>query len=76
MTSYNQHITRIKLMMRYYSLRVLAALFVMGSFGCGFLAGAEYGTWAGWTTFITLAVLGIILYKFAEKVRDRSNSKA
>ena len=55
---------------RYYGIRLLAALFFMGSFGGGFLAGAEYGKWIGWATFIMLAGLGIFLHGVADKTRQ------
>ena len=55
-------------MFKYYSVRVLAALSFMGSFGGGLLAGAEYGKWVGWTTFIILVGLGIILHRVADKI--------
>jgi hypothetical protein len=42
----------------------------MGSFGGGLLAGAKYGKWVGWTTFIILVALGIILHKVADKIRE------
>jgi len=54
-------------MMKYYTVRILAALLFMGSFGCGFLAGAEYGKWIGWMTFFALATFGIILHKVADR---------
>jgi hypothetical protein len=53
--------------MKYYFLRILAALFVMSSFGLGFLAGGEYGRWVGWTSFVILAALGIILHLIADR---------
>jgi hypothetical protein len=68
--SLNQEVTRRKSMMKYYSIRILAALSFMGSFGGGLLAGAEYGKWVGWTTFIILAGLGIILDRVADKIRE------
>ncbi len=55
-------------MMKYYSIRILAALSFMGSFGGGLLVGAEYGKWVGWTTFAILVVLGIILHRIADKI--------
>ncbi len=58
-------------MMKYYSIRILAALSFMGSFGGGLLVGAEYGKWVGWTTFIVLVVLGIILHRVADRIRER-----
>ncbi len=48
--------------MQYYSMRILSALFFMGSLGVGFLAGAEYGKRMGWTVFIIMAVFGILLH--------------
>ena len=42
----------------------------MGSFGGGFLAGAEYGKWVGWTTFIVLAGMGLFLHRIADKFRQ------
>jgi hypothetical protein len=46
---------------KYCGLRVLAGFFFMGSPSAGFLAGAEYGAWIGWVTFIALATLGVLL---------------
>jgi hypothetical protein len=54
--------------MKYYSLRILAALFVMSSFGVGFLAGAEYGKWIGWACFIIMILTGVIVHFFAKKI--------
>jgi hypothetical protein len=55
-------------MMKYYSVRILAALFVMSSFGVGFIAGAEYGIWIGLVFFIILMLTGIKLHYVAEKM--------
>lgn len=57
-------------MTKYYSIRILAALSFMGSFGGGLLVGAEYGKWVGWTSFISLVVLGIILHRVADKISE------
>lgn len=54
--------------MKYYSLRMLAAILVMGSFEGGFLARVEYGTWIGWVVFIIMILSGIKLHYFAEKM--------
>jgi hypothetical protein len=54
-------------MMKYYFIRILAALFIMGSFGFGFIVGGAYGWWAGWGTFIILIAFGIILHIFADR---------
>jgi hypothetical protein len=56
-------------MVKYYSIRILAAFLVLGSFRFGFLAYAEYGKWVGWITFIILVSSGIFLDKVAEKFR-------
>ncbi|MFZ3091216.1 MAG: hypothetical protein WA240_11415 [Nitrospirota bacterium] len=56
--------------LKYYGIRFLAALLFMGSFGGGFLAGAEYGKWVGWTTFIVLAGMGLFLHRIADKFRQ------
>ena len=40
----------------------------MGSFGVGFLAGAEYGKWMGWTIFIAMAAFGVFLHRAANKI--------
>jgi hypothetical protein len=61
-------------MVKYYSMRILAALFFMGSLGGGCLIGAEYGKWVGWSTFAILAALGILLHIVAAKIRERSVS--
>jgi len=57
-------------MTKYYSIRVLAALSFMGSFGGGLLVGAKYGKWVGWTTFVILVALGIILHRVADRIRE------
>jgi len=57
-------------MVKYYGIRILAALSFMGSFGSGLLVGAEYGKWVGWTTFAILVALGIILHRVADKIRE------
>ena len=54
--------------MKYYSVRILAALLVMGSFEGGFLARVEYGTWIGWIVFIVMMLTGIKLHYVAEKL--------
>ena len=59
--------------MKYWLIRLLAALFVMGSFGIGFLVGAKYGLWFGLVAFIVLIALGIYLHKTADKIRNRTN---
>jgi hypothetical protein len=56
-------------MVKYYSIRILAAFLVLGSFRFGFLAYAEYGKWVGWITFIILVSSGIFLDRVAEKFR-------
>jgi len=53
--------------MKYYFVRILAALSIMGSFGVGFLAGGEYGRLVGWTSFIILFALGLILHIVADR---------
>ncbi len=54
--------------LKYYSVRILASLFVMGSFGGGFLIGAQYGKWMGWVGFLIMMVFGIMLHKAADKI--------
>lgn len=54
--------------MKYYIIQLLASLLVMGSFGGGFLVGAQYGKWAGFITFTVLATLGVLLHKAARKI--------
>ena len=54
--------------MKYYTVRLLAALFVMGSFDVGFLAGAEYSKWIGWVVFIIIMLIGVKLHYVAEKI--------
>ncbi len=56
---------------KYYGIRLLAAFLFMGSFGGAFLTGAEFGKWAGWTTFIIMAGTGIFLHKFADKIKQK-----
>lgn len=53
--------------MKYYFARISAALFIMGAFGVGFLTGAEYGQLVGWTSFIILFTLGLILHIAADR---------
>ncbi len=55
--------------LKYYGIRFLAALLFMGSLGSGFLAGAEYEKWVGWTTFIVLAGMDLFLHRIADKRR-------
>ncbi|HJW85459.1 MAG TPA: hypothetical protein VJ440_02365 [Candidatus Brocadiaceae bacterium] len=57
---------RKRMKMKYYSIKILAALFVMGSIGGGFIVGVQYGRWAGWTIFIVMIAVGIMLHKTAE----------
>lgn len=54
---------------KYYGIRILAALFVMGSIGGGFIIGEQYGRWAGWTIFMVMIAVGIMLHKTAEMNR-------
>ena len=58
-------------MVRYFSIRVLAAFLFMGSVAAGFLAYAEYGKWVGWVTFAVLAISGVILHIVASKLRQK-----
>ena len=57
-------------MLKYYSIRILAALSFMGSFGGGLLVGAEYGKAVGWTTFVILVALGIALHWVADGIHE------
>jgi len=57
-------------MMKYYGIRIVASFLILGSFGAGFLAGAEYGKWVGWITFLTFVILGALLLKVANKLRQ------
>ena len=57
-------------MMKYYSIRLLAAFLFMGSFGIGLLTGATYGVWVGFVTFAILAISGVYLHKVADKFRE------
>jgi hypothetical protein len=61
----------MQITINYYGLRVLAALFYMGSPWLGFLAGAEYGFWIGWATFISLATMGVLLHIRASRLSER-----
>ncbi len=56
--------------MKYYGVRILAALLWMGSIEAGFLAGAEYGKVAGWVTFIVVAAVGIYLHFVARRIQS------
>lgn len=56
-------------MIKYYGVRLIAALFVMGSIGGGFFANAEYGKWIGWSIFVILMAVGILLHVFADKMK-------
>jgi hypothetical protein len=69
--NFNKEGKRRKPMMKYYSIRILAALSFMGSFLGGLLVGAEYGKWVGWTTFAILVALGILLHRVADKMHGR-----
>lgn len=55
--------------MKYYTIRILAALLFMGSFGVGFISGAAYGQLAGWLTFIVMATIGILLHIKASRIQ-------
>jgi hypothetical protein len=57
-------------MVKYYSIQILAAFLVLGSFKFGFLAYAKYGKWVGWITFIILVTSGFFLHKAADKFRE------
>ena len=57
--------------MKYYSVRILAALLVMGSFEGGFLTRVEYGPWMGWFVFIMMMLAGIKPHYVAEKLDRR-----
>jgi hypothetical protein len=58
--------------MKYYTFRILAAIFVMGSIGGGFLIGAQYGSFMGWMVFMIMAGVGIILHKTARRIDHSS----
>jgi len=55
--------------MKYYSIRILAGLFFMGSIGVGFVTGAEYGKLVGGVVFCALVTIGIILHIKADKIQ-------
>lgn len=55
--------------MKYYTIRIIAGLLFMGAIGGGFITGAEYGKWVGWSIFIILFLAGIILHIFASKIQ-------
>jgi hypothetical protein len=57
--------------MQYYTIRLLAAFFVMGSFGLGFMAGAEYSKLAEWLTFIVMVSLGLFFHFMADKFQKQ-----
>jgi hypothetical protein len=59
---------------RYYTIRILAAFLVMGSFGIGFMAAAEYGKLTGLLTFIVMVALGIFLHITADKIQKVNKS--
>jgi hypothetical protein len=65
---------RGKSVVKYYTLQILAASLVVGSFKFALLAFAEYGKWVGWATFIVLVVSGYLLHKVAYKLRDKDKS--
>jgi hypothetical protein len=54
-------------MVKYYTIQILAAFLVLGSFKFGFLAYSKYGEWVGWITFIILVISGFFLHKAADK---------
>jgi hypothetical protein len=62
----------IRKAVKYYIIRLLAALLAMSSIGGGFLIGADHGMWAGFTTFIILLSLGIILHKAVDNKSQSS----
>ncbi|MFA4829710.1 MAG: hypothetical protein WC855_13035 [Thermodesulfovibrionales bacterium] len=53
----------------YYSVRFLAGLLFMGSFGIAFIVGTEYGLLVGLISFILFAAAGIVLHLTADKIR-------
>ena len=57
--------------MKYFAIRLLAAFLFMGSFGVGFIAGAEYGKLAGWLTFIAMVTSAILLHIKADQIQKR-----
>ncbi len=57
-------------MVKYYSVRSLASFLILGSFGFGWLAYAEYGKWVGLITFLILVISGFSLLKAANKFRE------
>ncbi len=56
--------------MKYYTIRILAAIFILGSFEAGFIAGAEYGKLIGWFTFFIFALIGYVLHVVADKIQN------
>lgn len=61
--------------MRYYTIRILAALFFMGLFGIGCIFGAEYGKFAGGMAFLILMATGIVLHIKAGKIQKEIEGK-
>jgi len=62
------------LKIRYYTIRILAALLFMGSIGVGFIAGSEYGRFAGWLSFVLMAAIGIFFHFKADKIQKANKS--
>lgn len=56
--------------MKYYTIRILAALLFMGSIGVGFIIGAEYGKIAGWIALIVMAAIGIFFHIKADRIQN------
>jgi hypothetical protein len=57
-------------MIKYYTVRILAAFFFMGSIGVGFIIGAEYDNMIGWLTFFLLVAIGLFLHFTADKTKN------
>ncbi len=55
---WNRHAQRIT---KHFGVRILAALFVLGSPAIGFLMAMEYGKWIGLTSFILSILTGIAI---------------
>jgi len=52
---------------KYWCIRSLATFLGFSSWGFGFLAGAEYGKWVGWGTFIMLLGMAFFLVKITKR---------
>jgi len=59
--------------MKYYGIRIFAALLVMGSPVVGILVGIEYGKRIGWICFFIALAIGIALHYQAQRIRQTTS---